>query len=77
MRLTEKLPPHDNLGELVFLEEDEEGDKIYYRQCLKHWSKNEIKKYEEANKCIGFFWQVKGPRPIFGVSAWLLKGEEI
>ena len=77
MKLSSKLPEHENLGELTFLEE-EDGDRMYYRECLTRWSKEEQKEYEVANEyCCGFYWQVNGIYPIFGVSAWLLEGEEI
>tara|TARA_R110000751_G_scaffold10899_1_gene39504 strand:- start:395 stop:631 length:237 start_codon:yes stop_codon:yes gene_type:complete len=78
MKLSIKLPEHENLGELTFLEEDGEGHKIYYRGCLTRWSKEEQDEYEDANRfCNGFYWQTYGMNPIFGVSAWLLKGEKI
>lgn len=79
MRLSEKLPSHENLGELTFLEEEEEtGDKQYYRECLTRWSDNEMKKYEtSANNQCWFGWVIFGKNPVFGVTAWLLKGEEI
>ena len=77
MKLSDKLPAHENLGELTFLEEDDEGDKMYYRECLTRWSKEEQLVYEKENdKVCGFHFQVYGAYPIFGVSAWLLKGEE-
>tara|TARA_R110000868_G_scaffold144758_5_gene364142 strand:+ start:12246 stop:12482 length:237 start_codon:yes stop_codon:yes gene_type:complete len=78
LKLSSKLPEHENLGELIFLEEDNEGDKLYYRECLTLWSKEEQLAYEKENdRTCGFHWQVYGMNPIFGVSAWLLKGEEI
>ncbi len=79
MKLSEKLPSHDNLGEITFLEEEEEtGDKIYYRPCLTRWSDKEIKDYETAtNDLCWFGWVIYGANPVFGVSAWLVKGEEI
>jgi hypothetical protein len=76
MKLSLKLPEHENLGDLTFKEEDE-GDKLYYRKCLTRWSKEEQLAYTKENdKVCGFHWQVYGEYPIFGVSAWLLKGEE-
>ena len=79
MKLSEKLPPHENLGELAFLKEEEEtGDKLYYRPCLTRWSENEIKTYESnKDERCWFGWVVYGANPIFGVSAWLVKGDEI
>lgn len=77
MKLSLKLPEHENLGELTFSEEDN-GDKLYYRECLGRWSKEEQLAYSESNpRTCGFHWQSYGMNPIFGVSAWLLKGEEI
>ena len=77
MKLSEKIPEHEYLGDLTFLEE-EDGDRFYYRPCVGLWSKEEQKEYEDANEyCCGFHWQVNGMNPIFGVGAWLLKGEEI
>ena len=78
MKLSEKIPPHNNLGEITFLEEDDEGDKLYYRECLTRWSDNEMKLYlSDKDERCWFGWVVTGASPIFGVSAWLLKGEEI
>ena len=45
MKLSEKIPSHDYLGEIAFLEEDDDGDKLYYRECLTRWSDNEMKLY--------------------------------
>tara|TARA_R110002051_G_scaffold177478_4_gene247343 strand:- start:388 stop:801 length:414 start_codon:yes stop_codon:yes gene_type:complete len=77
--ISNKLPKHPLLGELTFLEEDNEGNKLYYRECLTLWSKEEQKAYEVANKCCSPFYGFihsmgdfanRTNTPIFGISAW-------
>tara|TARA_B100000886_G_C20280950_1_gene431151 strand:- start:493 stop:735 length:243 start_codon:yes stop_codon:yes gene_type:complete len=72
-----KLPPHEGLGDIVLQEAEEEtGDIPFYRPCLYRWTKEEIAEYEAKNDKSYFGWCVYGATPIYGVSAWIIKGSE-
>ncbi len=70
-----KLPPHDGLGDIVLQESDEDGDIPFYRPCLYRWSKEDMEAYEAENNKAFFCFAVTGANPIFGVNAWIIKGE--
>ena len=73
-----KLPPHDGLGDIVLQEAEEEtGDIPFYRPCLYRWSKEAQKEYEAENDLAWFGWCVYGANPVYGVSAWIVVGDEV
>ena len=71
-----KLPSHDGLGDIVIQDPDADGYVQFYRPCLYHWDKKEIKAYEAENDSRHFGWCVKGAYPIYGVMAWMKESDE-
>ena len=42
---------------------------------LYRWSKEDMEAYEAENNKAFFCFAVTGANPIFGVNAWIIKGE--
>tara|TARA_R110000824_G_scaffold139623_2_gene304842 strand:+ start:726 stop:995 length:270 start_codon:yes stop_codon:yes gene_type:complete len=75
--LNELVPSHEGLGELI-TEYAGENSLLIYRECLYHWSHEEMEDYEQensllykGNRNLDFGWCITGEYPIWGVSTYV------